>query len=133
MMDLATRVVGWKSDARYIAFNFAINSSWEDFADGREPQLQSVAELRQSLSADPRLRVLIVHGWSDINCPFLASQLIVDAMPSALKDGRISVNKYPGGHMFYERESSRLALRDDVRALYQKSLETDKPRVRGWM
>jgi carboxypeptidase C (cathepsin A) len=74
-----------------------------------------------------------VHGWSDINCPFLASQLIVDAMPATLKDGRISVKEYPGGHMFYERESSRRALRDDVRALYQKSLETDKPRVRGWM
>ena len=31
---------------------------------------------------------------------------------------RVSVKEYPGGHMFYAREDSRLALRRDVMAVY---------------
>jgi carboxypeptidase C (cathepsin A) len=119
MTDFVTRVLGWKPETPYITFNRTLNSTWEEFADGREPQFLSVAELRQAMSADPRLRILIAHGWSDINCPFLTSVLIVDQMSASLKANRIGVKEYPGAHMFYERPASRMALREDVRALYQ--------------
>ncbi len=64
------------------------------------------------------MKVLIVHGWDDLSCPFFASVLIVDQMPIAYDPARIRVVEYPGGHMFYSRQDSRLALRRDVMELY---------------
>jgi carboxypeptidase C (cathepsin A) len=33
---------------------------------------------------------------------------------------RVSVHEFPGGHMFYTRESSRLELRKDAIEMYNK-------------
>ena len=41
----------------------------------------AVPDLRQAVAADPKLRVLIVHGWNDLSCPFMGSVLTVDQMP----------------------------------------------------
>jgi carboxypeptidase C (cathepsin A) len=77
-----------------------------------------VTQLRQAVAIDPRLRVLIAHGWSDLSCPFMASVLIVDQMPAMGDASRVQVKNYPGGHMFYARADSQAALTADVRALY---------------
>ncbi|MCW0451928.1 hypothetical protein NB721_001014 [Xanthomonas sacchari] len=117
MVDFVTRVVGWKVDARYEALNYDVNRLW-DWDD--ELRKGSVTQLRQSVAIDPKLRVLIVHGWNDLSCPFMGSVLTVDQMPVMGNDPtRVQVKNYPGGHMFYNRADSQRALRQDVMAMYR--------------
>jgi carboxypeptidase C (cathepsin A) len=117
MVDFVTRTVGWKVDARYNTLSYDVNRLWS-----RDDALRqgSVPQLRQAVAADPKLRVMIVHGWNDLSCPFMGSILTVNQMPVMGDPTRVAVREYPGGHMFYTRESSRLELRKDVMAMYAK-------------
>jgi len=117
MVDFVTRTVGWKVDARYNALSFDVNRAWD-----RDDTLRagSATQLRQAVAADPKLRVLIVHGWNDLSCPFMGSVLTVNEIPPMGDPARVAVHEYPGGHMFYTREASRDALRKDVMDMYNK-------------
>jgi carboxypeptidase C (cathepsin A) len=117
MVDFVTHTVGWKVDARYNALSRAVNQAWT-----RDEALRSgsVTQLRQAVAADPKLRVMIVHGWNDLSCPFMGSILTVQQIPVMGDPTRVSVHEFPGGHMFYTRESSRAALRNDVMEMYSK-------------
>jgi len=117
MVDFVTRTVGWKVDARYNALSSDVNRLWDG---GAELRRGSVPDLRQAVAADPKLRVMIVHGWNDFSCPFMGSILTVDQMPVMGDPTRVSVHEFPGGHMFYTRNDSRLALRKDVMEMYAK-------------
>jgi carboxypeptidase C (cathepsin A) len=117
MVDFVTRVVGWKVDARYNALSREVNEAWDR---GDDLRTGSVPQLRQSVAADPKLRVLIVHGWNDLSCPFMGSVLTVDQIPVMGDATRVAVREYPGGHMFYTRASSRMELRKDVMEMYAK-------------
>ncbi|SOU08051.1 carboxypeptidase-like protein [Xanthomonas arboricola pv. fragariae] len=117
MVDFVTRVVGWKVDARYQALNYDVNKLW-DWND--ELRKGAVTQLRQSVAIDPKLRVLIAHGWNDLSCPFMGSVLTVDQMPTMGSDPkRVQVREYPGGHMFYNRTDSQAAFRNDVKTMYE--------------
>jgi carboxypeptidase C (cathepsin A) len=118
MVDFVTRTVGWKVDARYNALSGEVNNQWD--RSGRELRRGSAEELRLSVAADPKLRVMIVHGWNDLSCPFMGSILTVNQMHIVGDPTRVSVHEYPGGHMFYTRDAGRLALRKDVMEMYQK-------------
>ena len=117
MVDFVTRTVGWKIDARYNALSSEVNRAWDRDDDLRSG---SVTQLRQAVAADPKLRVLIVHGWNDLSCPFMGSVLTVNQMPVMGDPTRVAVHEFPGGHMFYTRMSSRLDLRKDVMDMYNK-------------
>jgi carboxypeptidase C (cathepsin A) len=115
MVDFVTRVVGWKVEARYNALSYEVGMDWDRGDDLRSG---SVPQLRESVAADPKMHVLIVHGWNDLSCPFMGSLLTVDQMPVMGDPARVSVKEYPGGHMFYTRESSRALLHSDVKAMF---------------
>jgi carboxypeptidase C (cathepsin A) len=115
MVDFVTRVVGWKVDARYNALSYEVGGSWNRDQDLRAG---SVTQLRSAVAADPKLRVMIVHGWNDLSCPFMGSVLTVNQMPVMGDPSRVSVHEFPGGHMFYTRESSRIALHKEVVQMY---------------
>lgn len=117
MVDFVTRTVGWRVDARYNALSYDVNRMWDRDADLRKG---SVPDLREAVAADSKLRVLIVHGWNDLSCPFMGSLLTVDEMPVMGDATRVAVHEFPGGHMFYTRDSSRLALRTDVKEMMEK-------------
>ncbi|HEY3784005.1 MAG TPA: hypothetical protein VGL55_01865 [Steroidobacteraceae bacterium] len=121
MVDFITRTVGWKYSGRYNALSYEVNRAWSggDGQDGQnEIERGSVEELRESVAIDPKLHVLIAHGWDDLSCPFMASVLIVDQMPVMGDGKRVRVREYPGGHMFYSRPASQAALRTDVMTMY---------------
>ena len=107
MVDFITRTVGWKTDARYEALSYDVNRQWDRNDDLRAG---AVRDLRESVAADPKLRVLIVHGWNDLSCPFMGSVLSVDQMPIMGDAGRVQVHEFPGGHMFYTRPLNQDAL-----------------------
>jgi carboxypeptidase C (cathepsin A) len=117
MVDFVTRTVGWKVDARYNALSYDVNRLWDRDDDLRSG---SVTQLRQAVAADPKLRVLIAHGWNDLSCPFMGSVLTVDQMPLMGDPTRVVVHEYSGGHMFYTRMPSRLELRKDVMEMFSK-------------
>jgi carboxypeptidase C (cathepsin A) len=124
VVDFITRTAGWKYTARYNALSYEVNSLWSDGdekekgEDGDGVLRGSVKELREAVAVDPKINVLIVHGWSDLSCPFMASVLIADQMPVMGNQNRVRVREYAGGHMFYSRGASQLALRNDAMKMY---------------
>jgi carboxypeptidase C (cathepsin A) len=115
MVDFVTRVVGWKTDARYNALSYEVNQMWQ--RTGRDAfgnEASSATDLRVAVATDPKLHVLIAHGWADLSCPFMGSILTVSQMPTMGDPKRVQVHMYPGGHMYYSRLESSLALRKDV-------------------
>ncbi|WEN14412.1 peptidase S10 [Rhodanobacter sp. AS-Z3] len=115
MVHFVTQTVGWKAQGRYNALSYEVNRLWHEDDDAREG---SVSQLREAVANDPKLRVLIAHGWDDLSCPFMVSVLAVDQMPAMGDPSRVQVKEYPGGHMFYARADSQAALTADVKKLY---------------
>jgi len=99
--DFITRTVGWKTDARYEALSNNVNRNWDHNSD--DLRRGAVADLREAVAADPKMRVLIVHGWNDLSCPFMGSVMTVQQMPVMGDPNRVQVHEFPGGHMFYTR------------------------------
>jgi carboxypeptidase C (cathepsin A) len=109
MVDFITRTVGWKTDARYNALSEDVNRQWDRQTDLRRG---AVGDLREAVAADPKLRVLIVHGWNDLSCAFMGSVLSVDQMPLMGDPNRVQVHEFPGGHMFYTRPVNQAGLHE---------------------
>jgi carboxypeptidase C (cathepsin A) len=116
MVNFVTQTVGWKVDARYNTLSYDVNNAWD--RSGDDLRNGSVPQLREAVAADPKLRVLIAHGWNDLSCPFMGSVLSVDQMPVMGDPARVAVKEYPGGHMFYTRPSSRDQLHADVKTMF---------------
>jgi carboxypeptidase C (cathepsin A) len=120
MTDLYQRVLHWRVDAPYHLLNHEISSHW-DWGNRRSPP-QVVDDLREALAFDPRLRVLVAHGATDLVTPYFADQLILDQLPALGTPDRLKLEVYGGGHMFYSRDASRRALREDAAQLYRTAV-----------
>jgi carboxypeptidase C (cathepsin A) len=117
MVNFITNTVGWKTDAQYYALSYDVNRQW----DRSGPALRegAVEDLREAVAADPKLNVLIVHGWNDLSCPFMGSLLTQNELPGNLA-GQVQVHEFPGGHMFYTRPENS----DGLHAFAEKMVET---------
>jgi carboxypeptidase C (cathepsin A) len=117
MTDLYARRLGWKIDDAYESLNSRVSRGW-DWGRGLRPP-ESVEALRQMLALDANLRVLVTHGLTDLQAPYFASKLILDQIPAYGAPGRPTLRVYSGGHMYYSRDESRKALREDARKLIE--------------
>jgi carboxypeptidase C (cathepsin A) len=115
MSDFVVNQVGWKVDGHYEALSFEVGRNWDQNSVNNDAP---VKDLRRAIAIDPKMAVNIVHGWDDLSCPYFASRLIVDQMPSFGGPNRVQLHMYPGGHMFYARPDSGAALRRDIMASY---------------
>jgi carboxypeptidase C (cathepsin A) len=124
MTDLYARVLNWRVEEPYQLLNGRVNSRW-DWGPGRSSH-EIVGELRSVLAADPKLRVLITHGATDLVTPYFETQLILDQMPAYATPERLKFSVYGGGHMYYSRDASRRALREDAKELYRAAEQTPR-------
>jgi carboxypeptidase C (cathepsin A) len=125
MTDLYRRVLGWRIEDPYYLLNGDVSGRW-DWGRGRTPP-QAVDDLRHVLALDPRLRVLVTHGATDLVTPYFENQLILDQLPPYGSTERLKLAVYGGGHMYYSRDASRRALRADAEALYRAALAETAP------
>ncbi|HEY5382472.1 MAG TPA: peptidase S10 [Acidobacteriaceae bacterium] len=103
MVDFDTRVVGWKVDDRYNLLSYDVGRLWD--RSGPDLRRGAVSDLREALAADPKLHVVILHGWNDLSCPFMGSLLTQNQLPATIAP-QLTVHEFPGGHMFYTRASN---------------------------
>ena len=108
--------LGWLPDRRYQLLNREVSGAWDWDAGRGQPE--AVGPLAEALALDPGLRVLVVHGATDLVTPYFASELILRQLPAFGDGRRLRLAVYRGGHMFYLRDDARTAFRDDARALY---------------
>ena len=114
-VDLMTRIVGWKADARYNLLSYSVNAAWDwDRND------DAIADLRKAVSVDPKMAVVIAHGMDDLSCPYFASRLVIDQLPTFGQPNRVQLALYPGGHMFYSRGDSSAAFRATALGIYRR-------------
>jgi carboxypeptidase C (cathepsin A) len=114
-VDLTRTRLNWRPDGSYQLLNGTVAGAW-DFGRGPNPA-ESVSQLRQILALDPKLKLLIGHGLFDLATPYFGSQMALVQLPAYASPDRVKLVVYPGGHMFYSRDSSRQAFRGEVEAV----------------
>jgi carboxypeptidase C (cathepsin A) len=114
-VDLITRKLNWRPDGSYQLLSDSVSQAW-DFGRGQNPA-ESVSQLRQILALDPKLNLLVGHGLFDLATPYFASKILLDQLPAYGSPDRVKLVVYPGGHMFYSRDSARQAFRTEVQTL----------------
>jgi carboxypeptidase C (cathepsin A) len=113
----------WRVEQPYHLLNNEVNQQWT-WGRGRVgPEV--VDDLRNALAGDRDLYALVVHGANDLVTPYYATQLLLDQLPIYGTPDRLKLAVYGGGHMFYSRDESRRALRDDAKALYGRALQRE--------
>lgn len=115
--------LNFKTDRRYILLNGELGRHWnwrEGGGEGGFGQGNADAsdDLREGLALEPRLHVLIAHGMTDLQTPYLGSRYVISQLPETLTRDRVTLSLYAGGHMMYLRPASRAALHQDARAIY---------------
>jgi carboxypeptidase C (cathepsin A) len=115
MIDLYEHRLNWKPDGHYELLSEAVNHAW-NWGGGLSPP-ESLTQLRQALALDPKLKVLVAHGLFDIVTPYFGSKIELDQLPRYGSGDRVRLVVYPGGHMFYSRDASRAALRNEAKAM----------------
>jgi carboxypeptidase C (cathepsin A) len=111
--------LGFKTDQPFALLSRGVSQHW-DWRSGRGGPFRSLGasdSLRRALALDPRLKVMIAHGVSDLQTPYMMSRYIRDHMPGELAN-RVALKLYLGGHMLYLRADSRRRLHDDALAFY---------------
>jgi len=121
MLDHLTRTLNYKAEGRYNLLNEGVSRAWR-WGGGREAP-ENTGELKSAMALDGAMRVLVVHGFTDLVTPYYATQLQLNQIPDLGPERRLSLQVYDGGHMFYSRQASRQAFRSDAQALFEKAMQ----------
>jgi carboxypeptidase C (cathepsin A) len=117
----ARNELGFSTELGYDLLNGEVGRHW-DWGDGDSGGRHSLGAgdaLRRALALQPRLRVLIAHGLTDLVTPYMMSRFVIDHFPANVTASRVELKLYAGGHMMYLRSGSRRRLHDDAQAFYQ--------------
>ena len=119
ILDLYRTRLDWQPEGaparQYVLLSETLAREWDYGRSNSRPE--AMTDLRQYLALDPSARVLVAHGLTDLVTPYFASKLLLDGVPETAPPGRLQLRVYGGGHMFYGRDASRAALREDAAAL----------------
>ena len=114
MIDIYQNRLQWlPANGRYAFQNRAAGRQW----DWGNRTHEATSDLAASMALDSAMRVLVVHGLTDLVTPYFETSMVLDQMPSIGHPGRLKFRAYSGGHMFYSRTASRKAFRDDAQAM----------------
>ncbi|GGC69163.1 S10 family peptidase [Chelatococcus reniformis] len=128
-VDYLSRTLNWAPDARYNLLSEEVNRGW-NWGGGLSPP-EVLSDLRSALALDEKLKVLTVHGFTDLVTPYFESKLALAQLPQIGATDRVRFEVFPGGHMFYSRDGSRSRFREAVRRLYQPSTGEGGQRPNG--
>lgn len=116
--------LAFKTDLPYKLLNDEVFESWNwrSGLQGQQGFVEAIADLKQAMSINSRMRVMIVHGVFDLVTPYFASEVAIEqmALDPAIKEN-IALKVYHGGHMPYLHQRSREALYKDAVRFYRQA------------
>jgi carboxypeptidase C (cathepsin A) len=118
--------LGVKTDREYHLLSMQVNKDWKiDFDQhALESQVGATDDLRYGMALNPDMRVFLCHGIYDMVTPYFSSNRIRNLLRLDEAAGRaLTVEHFPGGHMFYAWEQSRLAFRRSIGEFYAEALQ----------
>jgi carboxypeptidase C (cathepsin A) len=110
--------LGFESDLPYEVLNGEKVRPWNYGDDGENRYANVATMLREAMSWNRDLRVLLASGYYDMATPFAAAEWTIDHMgldPSLA--GNVRRTRYEAGHMMYIHPPSRDRLAAELRAL----------------
>lgn len=106
--------LGFDNDAAYEILTDKVRPwRWGDAGDARFPE--AATPLRQALSRNPAMRVLLASGYYDLATPYFAAEWTFDHMDLEPElASSVTMKRYESGHMIYIHEPSIGQLRADI-------------------
>lgn len=108
--------LGYRNASTYVLLSNAI-SAW-DFRHAGRALPDTLPDLAAALAQNARLRVLVVSGYHDLATPFHLTETDL----ARVDPGRVTIRNYPGGHMSYLDDATRIAQLADLKAFYANTL-----------
>jgi len=96
----------------------AINT-W-DFSHDGQGLPDTVPDLATALTLNPRLQVLAVSGYHDLATPWFQTERDIARLGA---NPKVRVKNYPGGHMIYLDNASRVAQKADLADFYRSATQ----------
>ena len=119
----------YRTEMRYELVNAEVLRAW-NWTEGGSPELPGVGQrLSNALALNPKLKVLIAHGYFDLATPYFASKYVIERLE--LDEAifpNLQLRVYPGGHMFYTHTNAREQFYLDAEALYRPAAGLTQPR-----
>nr|WP_155774401.1 carboxypeptidase [Rhizobium etli] len=119
--DYARNELGFRTEMTYTLLESDVSRQWEwggGHGTGSRLQASITDDIRELLGTNAGFHLLIAHGYSDIVTPYGVSRYVVDHLPESLTRGRVSLDVYRGGHMFYTNAQARAAFTADAKTFY---------------
>lgn len=104
--------IGVETDREYSLLSYDVFTSWKHDSEHHafESPPGATDDFRYGMALNPHLRAFLTHGQYDLVTPYFASDRLRNLMRlDPQMAGRLTVQHYGGGHMFYAWESSRHA------------------------
>ena len=111
--------LGFKTSLEYRLLNRKISAHWDfGLKPGQQGYAGSLGSLEEARMRNPALKILIVHGYTDLVTPFAMSGYLVSQLRPIEGAAPAGIRVYRGGHMMYLRPASRAELSRDARVVY---------------
>lgn len=112
--------IGVETDREYMLLSYEVNLSWKNDAENVHafaPPPGATDDFRYGMALNPHLKAFVTHGQYDLVTPYFASDRLRNLMRlDPQMAGRLTVQHYGGGHMFYAWETSRKAFTEAIAA-----------------
>jgi carboxypeptidase C (cathepsin A) len=112
--------IGVETDREYLLLSYEVNLAWKNDAENVHafaPPPGATDDFRYGMALNPHLKAFVTHGQYDLVTPYFASDRLRNLMRlDPQMAGRLTVQHYGGGHMFYAWESSRRAFGEAIAA-----------------
>jgi carboxypeptidase C (cathepsin A) len=123
--DYVRRELKYESDRPYKFLSQRANRAWK-WGSAEEGFLNAAGTLKQAVSANPYLQVLMASGYYDLDTSYFATKYTVghlDLEPRLRPN--ITLRYYEAGHQLYTRLDSLKKLKEDVRRFIGQSLRQE--------
>ena len=115
--DLVRRELEFTSDLNYEILTDRVRP-W-NFGDAQNRYADVAGTLREAMSKNPNLKVLVANGYYDLATPYFATEYTFDhlGLDPSLTD-HVTMTYYEAGHMMYIQKKSLLQMKKDLAAFY---------------